>query len=87
MLGSIPNIWGAKELSTILDVAKLAGVSRSTVSRVISNNGAVKPATRVTVENAIEELDFTPSYFAQGIKTGKTKTLAMIVPDYSNTYY
>jgi DNA-binding LacI/PurR family transcriptional regulator len=74
-------------LSTILDVAKLAGVSRSTVSRVISNNGAVKPATRIAVENAIEELDFTPSYFAQGIKTGKTKTLAMIVPDYSNLYY
>lgn len=74
-------------MSTILDVAKLAGVSRSTVSRVISGNGAVKPATRIAVDSAIEELKFTPSYFAQGIKTGKTKTLAMIVPDYSNLYY
>lgn len=74
-------------MSTILDVAKLAGVSRSTVSRVISGNGAVKPATRINVESVIDELDFTPSYFAQGIKTGKTKTLAMIVPDYSNLYY
>jgi len=74
-------------LSTILDVAKLAGVSRSTVSRVISGNGAVKPETRIAVDSAIEQLDYTPSYFAQGIKTGKTKTLAMIVPDYSNVYY
>ena len=74
-------------MSTILDVAKLAGVSRSTVSRVISGNGAVKPETKVAVEKAIEELNYTPSYFAQGIKTGKTKTLAMIVPDYSNVYY
>jgi LacI family transcriptional regulator len=70
-----------------VDVAKRAGVSRSTVSRVISGNGAVKPETRVSVEKAIEELNYTPSYFAQGIKTGKTKTLAMIVPDYSNIYY
>ena len=74
-------------MSTIVDVAKLAGVSRSTVSRVISNNGAVKPETRAAVESAIEQLNFTPSYFAQGIKTGKTKTLAMIVPDYSNVYF
>ena len=74
-------------MSTILDVAKLAGVSRSTVSRVISGNGAVKPETKVAVEKAIEELNYTPSYFAQGIKTGKTKTLAMIVPDYSNVFY
>jgi len=74
-------------LSTILDVAKLAGVSRSTVSRVISGNGAVNPKTRKIVEKAIEELNYTPSYFAQGIKTGKTKTIALIVPDYSNVYY
>lgn len=71
----------------ILDVAKLAGVSRSTVSRVITGNGAVKTGTRNKVQKAIEELNYTPSYFAQGIKTGKTKTLAMIVPDYSNVYY
>lgn len=72
---------------TILDVAKLAGVSRSTVSRVITGNGSVKIETLNKVKCAIEELNYTPSYFAQGIKTGKTKTLAMIVPDYSNVYY
>jgi len=74
-------------VSTILDVAKLAGVSRSTVSRVICGNGPVNFKTRIAVENAIKELNFTPSYFAQGIKTGKTRTIAMMVPDYSNVYY
>lgn len=74
-------------MSTIMDVAKLAGVSRSTVSRVISGNGAVNEKTRAAVERAIEELNYTPSYFAQGIKTGKTKTIAMMVPDYTNVYY
>ena len=70
-----------------MDVAKLAEFSRSTVSRVISGNGAVKPETKVAVEKAIEELNYTPSYFAQGIKNWQNKTLAMIVPDYSNVYY
>lgn len=74
-------------MSTILDVAKLAEVSRSTVSRVISGNGAVNARTREKVEKAIKELNYTPSFFAQGIKTGKTKTIAMMVPDYSNVYY
>lgn len=72
---------------TILDVAKLAGVSKSTVSRVITGNGVVKSETRNNVLDAIKELNYTPSYFAQGIKTGKTKTLAMLIPDYSNLYY
>ncbi len=74
-------------MSTILDVAKLAGVSRSTVSRVISGNGVVNEKTRIAVERAIEELHYSPSYFAQGIKTGKTRTIAMLVPDYSNVFY
>ncbi|MBN1624139.1 MAG: LacI family DNA-binding transcriptional regulator [Clostridia bacterium] len=74
-------------MSTILDVAKLAGVSRSTVSRVISGNGVVKSETRDKILHAIENLNYSPSYFAQGIKTGKTKMLAMLIPDYSNLYY
>lgn len=74
-------------MSTILDVAKKAGVSRSTVSRVISGNGVVNDKTRIAVERAIEELNYSPSYFAQGIKTGRTKTIAMLVPDYSNVFY
>lgn len=87
LLGTIPKCVGDSILYTILDVAKLAGVSKSTVSRVITGNGAVKPETENNVRKAIEELNYCPSYFAQGIKTGKTKTLAMLIPDYSNLYY
>jgi len=71
----------------IIDVAKLAGVSKSTVSRVLGNSGPVKQETRTKIENAMKELNYTPNYFAQGIKTGKTKTVAIILPDSTNLFY
>lgn len=74
-------------MASIWDVAKLAGVSKSTVSRVVSNNGPVKEETRLAIERAMKELNYTPSYFAQGIRTGKTKSIAMLVPDKSNVFY
>ncbi len=72
---------------SIIDVAEKAGVSKSTVSRVINNNGFVKEETRRAVEEAMKELNYTPSYFAQGIRTGKTKTIAFIHPDSTNLFY
>ena len=72
---------------SIIDVAKKAGVSKSTVSRVITNNGFVKEETRQAVEEAMKELNYTPSYFAQGIRTGKTKMIAFIHPDSTNVFY
>ena len=74
-------------MSTIFDVAKAAGVSKSTVSRVLNGESGVKEATREAVEKAIRELKYTPSYLAQGIRTGKTKTIAMVVPEYTNIFY
>lgn len=73
-------------MSTILDVAKLSGVSKSTVSRVL-NNGYVKPETRKAIEDAIKKLNYSPSYFAQGIRTGKTQVIAFLIPEYSNVFY
>ncbi|MGI6777820.1 MAG: LacI family DNA-binding transcriptional regulator [Acetivibrionales bacterium] len=74
-------------MANIWDVAKLAGVSKTTVSRVINKNGPVKEETRIAVEDAMKKLNYTPSYFAQSIRTRKTKTIAMLVPDYSNVFY
>jgi LacI family transcriptional regulator len=74
-------------LCTIFDVAKMAGVSKSTVSRVLNQPEAVKPELKEAVDKAIKALDYTPSYFAQGIRTGRTKTIAMLVPDFSNVFY
>ena len=66
-------------MSTIFDVAKAAGVSKSTVSRVLNGESGVKEATREAVEKAIRELKYTPSYLAQGIRTGKTKTMTIAI--------
>ncbi len=72
---------------TIFDVAKEAGVSKSTVSRVINRDPRVKKETREAVENAIRKLDYSPSYMAQAIRTRKTHTIALVVPEYSNIFY
>ncbi len=74
-------------MKTIFDVAERAGVSKSTVSRVISGKGSIKETTRKKVEQAMAELNYAPSYLAQGIRTGKTKTIALMVCESSNLYY
>ena len=73
--------------NNIFDVAHLAGVSKSTVSRVINNCENIKPSTKAKVEAAMKELNYTPSYFAQSIRTRKAKTLALLVPEVSNLFY
>lgn len=72
---------------TIFDVAKEAGVSKSTVSRVINRDTKVKKETRDAVEAAIKKLNYSPSYMAQAIRTRRTHTIALVVPEYSNIFY
>lgn len=71
---------------TIWDVAKLAGVSKSTVSRVM-NNGSASEEARKAVYEAIERLNYKPSCFAKNIRTQKSMTIAMMIPDASNLFY
>lgn len=66
--------------ATIRDVARLAGVSRGTVSRVLNNQPRVDPRTRVLVLQAIAELDFSPSALARGLAIGKTLSVGVVVP-------
>ncbi len=73
-------------LTTIWDVAKLAGVSKSTVSRVM-NNGSASAEARKAVFDAIEQLNYKPSCFAKNIRTQKSMTIAMMIPDASNLFY
>ncbi|MGR6859917.1 trehalose operon repressor TreR [Aliivibrio salmonicida] len=63
---------------TILDVAKLAGVGKSTVSRVLTNDPKVKPETRLKVEQIIKESGFTPSKSAQSMRGGSQKVIGII---------
>ncbi|RME85403.1 MAG: LacI family transcriptional regulator, partial [Caldilineae bacterium] len=74
-------------MTTISDVAKRAGVSPVTVSRVINNTGNVSPATRAKVERAIRELGYVPSGVAQSLRSKRTRTLALIVPDIQNAFW
>ena len=65
---------------TITDVAKAAGVSVSTVSRILNGKQDVAPATRERVQRVIEELGYTPHAQAQRLRAGKTRNIALIFP-------
>ncbi len=72
---------------SIEDVARVAGVSITTVSRVINKIGTVKEKNRISVLNAIKELKFQPSIFAQRLATGKSNVVALIIPRYEGVFY
>ncbi len=69
---------------TIYDVAREAGVSMATVSRVVNNNPNVKPQTRKKVFEAIERLGYRPNAVARGLASKKTTTVGVVIPDISN---
>ncbi|MBM4764429.1 LacI family DNA-binding transcriptional regulator [Bacillus sp. B15-48] len=64
---------------TILDIAKIAGVAKSTVSRYL-NGGSVGEATKKKIEQAINETGYSPNPFAQSLKAKKTNIMGAIVP-------
>ena len=66
---------------TLEDVAKRAGVSRSTVSRVINDHPSVSDETRKRVLQAIEECGYRPHAVARSLATRKTNILAIVVPE------
>lgn len=72
---------------TIYDVAREAGVSMATVSRVVNNNPNVKPATRKKVFEAIERLGYRPNAVARGLASKKTTTVGVVIPDISNAIF
>lgn len=71
---------------TIKDVAKLAGVSISTVSRVINNSKPVSPEVRRKVLDAIDELGYKPNQVARSLVTKKSNLIGVIVTDIGNSY-
>ncbi len=72
---------------TIYDVAREAGVSMATVSRVVNNNPNVKPQTRKKVLEAIERLGYRPNAVARGLASKKTTTVGVVIPDISNSIF
>lgn len=69
------------------DVAKLANVSQSTVSRVLNNYPHVRKETRKRVHDAINTLGFSPDEIARSLASKKTNTIGLIVEDISNSFY
>jgi LacI family transcriptional regulator len=69
------------------DVAKKAGVSTATVSRVLNGYVHVTPEIRKKVQEAVRKMDYRPNIAAKSLKTKKSYTIAYIVPDIVNPYY
>ena len=72
---------------TIADVARQAGVSPMTVSRVINHKGDVSASTRQRVLAVVEELGYRPSSIARGLATQRTGALGLVVPDVANPFF
>lgn len=72
---------------TIVDVARLAGVSKSTVSNVIRNAACVKPEMRARVTEAIAALSYRPNVLARQLVQQRTKILGVVVGDLANPFH
>lgn len=77
----------AKKRANLRDVAKAAGVSVATVSRVLNAPETVKSATREKVETAIAALRFVPSAAARAINSGRTRFVGALVPTLDNAIF
>ncbi|GAA0078496.1 LacI family DNA-binding transcriptional regulator [Clostridium sp. CTA-5] len=73
--------------TSIKDVAKEAGVSIATVSRVLNDIDVVNEDTKKKVLDAIKLLGYRPNIIARSLKTQKTKTIGILLPDVSNQFY
>lgn len=75
-------------MPTIEDVAETAGVSKSTVSRVLSGNYTyIREETRQRVQNAIDQLGFRPSSIARSLTSKRTQTVGVLISDIGNPFY
>ncbi len=76
-----------KQVCTMKDVAKRAGVTQPTVSHVINGTASISKEVTLRVRQAIKELQYRPNALAKGLKTNKSKSVGLIVPDITNSYY
>ena len=72
---------------TMKDVARLAGVSVSTVSAVINGTSKVTAERTRKIRDAMEALDYHPDQVARSLKTGSTNVIGMVIPDVTNQFY
>jgi LacI family transcriptional regulator len=78
---------GNSEPSTLRDVARLAGVSPSTVSRILNGSARVTSDKRQAVEAAIERLRFKPNLSARSLRSGSTFTIGVLAPHFDSPFF
>jgi LacI family transcriptional regulator len=76
-----------KQVYTMKDVARLAGVTQPTVSHVINGTASISKAVSDKVLEAIETLNYRPNELARGLKTNTSRTIGIVTPDITNSYY
>ena len=74
-------------MSTIKDVAKYAGVSTATVSRVLNKKGPLSEKTIQKVNEAVEKLAYHPNVLARSLASGKNNTVGVLVPSYDHPFW
>ncbi len=74
-------------VATIQDIAKEAGVSVATVSRVLNKAGTVTEKTRLKVESAIKALNYQPSMLGRNLRTSESRLMLVLLPSTSNPFY
>jgi len=74
-------------MATREDVAKYAGVSKTTVSRYLNKNGYVSPDAKEKIEKAIKELGYVPNMIARSLKTRETRQIVFHAPELHNPFY
>lgn len=73
--------------TTVIDVARVAGVSASTVSRILNGTARVADSKRAAVEEAIRRLDFRPNLSARSLKMGTTMTVGILAQDIESPFF
>jgi LacI family fructose operon transcriptional repressor len=74
-------------MPSIKDVAKIAGVSTATVSRVLANHSRVKEDTRKVVLDAVEQLNYRPNLIARSLRVQKSAKIGLVVSDIRNPFF
>ena len=68
------------------EVARIAGVSTTTVTRVVTGQGYVSEKTRKKVLDAVKQFNYKPNLFAQNLRRGKSNIIVVLAEDLCNTY-
>lgn len=76
-----------KDVISIKDIAKIAGVSTATVSRVLNKNGGYSKQTEERVQNIINEYGYVSNIVAKSIRVSKSFTIGLILPDIKNEFF